>query len=112
VPVDDSVSFLFAGPQRDAISLVAQQDRLAKVLQELQSRCDLVIADLPPLVDGIATAHLADLFQCVCLVVRAGATPVAQIDQLASTLTQRPFVMLNRTGKGRQSLLRRLVVRT
>jgi Mrp family chromosome partitioning ATPase len=108
VPVDDWVSVLRAGPRRDAISLVAQQDKLANVLQELQSRCDLVVADLPPLVDGIATAHLADLFQCVALVVRAGATPVPQIDQLASTLTQRPFVMLNRTGKARRSLLRRL----
>ena len=108
VAVDQRVKVLRAGPQRDAISLVARQDELNSVLQELRSRCEIVVADLPPLSAGISTAHLADLFRCVALVVRAGVTPVPQIDQLASTLTQRPFVMLNRTESRRRSLLRRL----
>jgi MinD-like ATPase involved in chromosome partitioning or flagellar assembly len=109
VPVDEKVNFLRAGPQRDAISLVARQDRLENLLNELRSRCDLLVADLPPLSAGITTAHLADLFQRVALVVRAGATPVPQIDQLASTLTQPPLVMLNRTESRRRSLLKRIL---
>jgi Mrp family chromosome partitioning ATPase len=112
VPVDQRVKILRAGPQRDAISLVAQQDRLENLLQELSSRCDIVVADLPPLSAGITTAHLADLFQGVALVVRAGVTPVPQIDQVASTLTQRPFVMLNRTKARRRSPLRLLRLRS
>jgi MinD-like ATPase involved in chromosome partitioning or flagellar assembly len=111
VPVDEQVRILRAGPQRDAISLVAQQERLESLLNELRSRCNILVADLPPLSAGITTAHLADLFQRVALVVRAGSTPVGQIDRLASTLTQRPFVMLNRTER-RRSLLKRLVVRS
>jgi Mrp family chromosome partitioning ATPase len=111
VPVDGWVNFLRAGPQRDAISLVERRDMLASLLRELGSRCDIVVADLPPLIDGITTAHLADLFQCVALVVRAGVTPVPQIDQFASTLTHRPYVMLNRTGMRRRSLLKQLVRR-
>jgi MinD-like ATPase involved in chromosome partitioning or flagellar assembly len=110
-PVDERVHVLRAGPQRDAISLVARQERLECLLQELRSRCDILVADLPPLGAGITTAHLADLFQRVALVVRAGVTPVPQIDQSISTLTQRPFVMLNRTVSRRPSLLKRLVTK-
>jgi MinD-like ATPase involved in chromosome partitioning or flagellar assembly len=112
VPVDEMVRVLRAGPQRDAISLVAHQDRLENLLMELRSRCDILVADLPPLSAGISTAHLADLFHRVALVVRAGATPVPLIDQLASTLTQQPFVMLNRTESRRRSFLRRRLHRT
>jgi MinD-like ATPase involved in chromosome partitioning or flagellar assembly len=112
VPVDQMVRVVRAGPHRDPISLVAHQDRLESLLLELRSRCDILVADLPPLGAGISTAHLADLFQRVALVVRAGATPVPLIDHLASTLTQQPFVMLNRTESRHRSLLRRRIRRS
>ena len=112
IPVDEKVRVLRAGPHRDAISLVARQDQLENLLNDLRSRCDILVADLPPLSSGITTAHLADLFQRIALVVRAGATPVPEIDRLASTLTQRPFVMLNRIELRRRSLFGRRIAKS
>lgn len=109
VSVDERVQVLPAGPKRDAISLIAQQDRLENLLKDLDTRCDILIADLPPLSAGITTSHLADLFSAVALVVRAGVTPLPRVEQLSSTLAQAPFVMLNRTEARHRSLIRRLM---
>jgi Mrp family chromosome partitioning ATPase len=93
--VDDRVQVLRAGPPSNPGALVARIDRLAELLDNLKEAGDLIIADLPPLDSGIATAHLTDVFESVLLVVRAGGLDLPQIEHRASVLSQQPYVLLN-----------------
>jgi Mrp family chromosome partitioning ATPase len=77
-------------------------DRLADLVRTLRDRCDLLVADLPPLEAGLTAARVADLFDSVALVVRAGAVTVPAIERAVSVLRQRPHVILNDAGKRRR----------
>jgi hypothetical protein len=68
-----------------------------------------MVADLPPLSSGVTTARIADLFQSVTLVVRAGKVAVPNVEQAASVLTQRPFVIMNGMEVRRQSKVLRFL---
>ena len=72
---------------------------------------EIVIADLPPLSSGVTAARIADLFESVILVVRAGKVAVPEIEKAASVLTQRPFVILNGIEAPRQGRIRRIIGR-
>lgn len=83
--------------------------RLAAMVAELRGRCDILIADLPPLSDGVATVRVADLFQSVALVVRAGRLPLGEVGNAASLLNQQPVVVLNGIEVTRRSVLSRVL---
>ncbi len=104
-PLHDGVEVIRGGSRRDPADVLTQTGRLAKLVQEVSSRCEVMIADLPPLSSGVTTARIADLFQSVTLVVRAGKVAVPNIEQAASVLTQRPFVIMNGMEARRQSRL-------
>lgn len=105
--VDDHVQFLRSAPPSDPATMVAKLDRLPELLEELSNEQGaLVIADLPPLDSGIVTAQIADLFDAVLLVVRAGHVDLPKIEQRASVLAQQPYVMLNHMGKSRHLVSR------
>jgi O-antigen/teichoic acid export membrane protein/Mrp family chromosome partitioning ATPase len=108
-PVDDLVAVVRAGLPRDRAGLTARMGRLTDLIQQLRQRCDVLIADLPPLSAGITSARLADLFQSVTLVVRAGGVAVPHIEETALVLTQRPFVILNGTAAPPWSRIRNLL---
>ncbi|MGH9056721.1 MAG: hypothetical protein ACRDYY_12820 [Acidimicrobiales bacterium] len=84
-------------------------DRLALMIEELRAQCDILIADLPPLSDGVATVRIADLFDSVVLVVRAGRSPLNEVGDAASLLSQKPVVVLNGTENTGRSLLSRVL---
>jgi Mrp family chromosome partitioning ATPase len=107
-PVDQLVEVMRAGLPRDQAGITARMGRLTDLIQQLGDRCDVLIADLPSLSSGVATARIADLFQSVTLVVRAGGVAVPQIEETASVLAQRPFVILNGTAAAPSSRLRNI----
>jgi Mrp family chromosome partitioning ATPase len=109
--IDEGVQILRVAPPSDPADLLTRMDELGDLLVKLQGATDFVVADLPPLDSGIAGAHLADLFESVILVVRAGGRSISEIDRAALVLRQRPYVMLNGTGTRRRSLIRMVFAR-
>lgn len=107
VAVDEHVTILGSGAPIEPVSLLANPGRLEAIVGKLKANCDILIADLPPLSADITGAHVADLFQTVVLVIRAGGPPVRQIEQMASTLSQRPYVLMNEARLGSRAPWRR-----
>ena len=68
----------------------------------------MLIADLPPLAPGTAAIRIAELFETLVLVVRAGGVDTQQIQEATSLLTQKPFVILNGTRSALPSWLRKI----
>jgi len=108
-PVDQQVEIVRAGLPRDRAEVARRIGRLGDLIEQLSNRCDVMIADLPPLSHGVTAARIADLFESVILVVRAGGVAVPHIEQTASVLTQRPFVILNSIAAPRLSPIRRIL---
>lgn len=108
-PLQDGVAVIRAGRQRDRAEVAARIGRLAQLVDELSERCEVMVADLPPLSSGVVAARIADLFQSVTLVVRAGKVAVPNVEQAATVLTQRPFVILNGTEVRRRSRILQLL---
>jgi Mrp family chromosome partitioning ATPase len=108
-PVDSDVDIVRAGLLRDRGGVATRIERLADLIQQLGDRCDVMVADLPPMSSGVTAARIADLFESVTLVVRAGGVTVPDIEQTASVLSQRPFVILNGTAAPRSSWVHRIL---
>jgi Mrp family chromosome partitioning ATPase len=107
--VDTEVGIVRAGRLGDRAGVSPRIERLAELLYHLSDRCDVLIADLPPLSSGLAAARMADLFESAILVVRAGGVAVPIIEQAATVLSQRPFVIFNAAAAPRSSRIRRVV---
>ena len=65
------------------------------VLQDLGQEFDVLVGDLPTLLDSNFGHLLADAFERVLLVVRAGATPLGRIREATAALGSEPAVLLN-----------------
>jgi Mrp family chromosome partitioning ATPase len=103
----DRLGIITAGHPCQPNEIGARLGRLSDLIAELQDRCEVLIADLPPLSSGVVAASMADLFESVALVVRAGRVSVPHIEKSISVLTQRPFVILNAEAAPRSSRIRR-----
>jgi Mrp family chromosome partitioning ATPase len=103
----DGLAIVTAGVSRQPDEPATRLGRLSGLIQQLGERCDVLIADLPPLSSGVIAASMADLFESVALVVRAGRVKVPHIEKSVSVLTQRPFVILNAEAGSRLARLRR-----
>jgi Mrp family chromosome partitioning ATPase len=68
-----------------------------RVIPELQTQCEALVADLPPLSTGAPAKVLAEQCAFTFLVVRAGMTPLARIERAAASLHPSPPVILNGT---------------
>jgi Mrp family chromosome partitioning ATPase len=106
--VDRDIEIMPAGGLRASADVTARIGRLGELIEQLRDRCDVLIADLPPLSSGVVSARVADLFESVTLVVRAGAVAVPRIEQTLPILHHRPFVILNGVGSWKTSWIRRL----
>ena len=93
-PIHDDLWLLTAGePGSEAARVMS---RLAQgLLHDLLDEADVVIADLPPLLDGSLGLAATRLVEMPLLVARAGETPLAQIAEAASLLPAMPPVILN-----------------
>lgn len=105
----EDLTVLTAGEVATVPSRLARDLVTSDVLAELQQAFDVIIADLPPLLDSTAGPHLAEAFAEPLLVVRARATPIAAVREAMATLPKEPPVLLNRTRSHVPGWLGRLV---
>jgi Mrp family chromosome partitioning ATPase len=103
----DRLAIITAGTPCQLEDIVAPSGRLFDLIDELRDRCEVLIADLPPLSSGVVAARMADHFESVALVVRAGRVSVPNIEKSVAVLNQRPFVILNGEALTRSARLRR-----
>lgn len=106
--VSDGLTVLTAG-EVDAVPPRLARDLVtSNLLAGLQRTFDVIIADLPPLLDSTAGPNLVEAFDNPLLVVRARATSIATVRQAIATLPKAPPVMLNRTRSTLPGWLSRL----
>jgi Mrp family chromosome partitioning ATPase len=103
----EQLTIIASGAPRETNGIIARLERLSDLIEGLLDRSEVLIADLPPLSSGVIAASMADLFESVALVVRAGRVSVPHIEKSVSVLTQRPFVILNAEVGPRSSRIRR-----
>jgi succinoglycan biosynthesis transport protein ExoP len=78
------------------------------LLAELTRRFEVVVADLPPLLESSFARVAAGLFDRTLLVVRAGVTPIGQVQEATAGLDPAPVVLLNGASTRLPAWLRRL----
>jgi Mrp family chromosome partitioning ATPase len=78
------------------------------VLTDLGRDYDVVIGDLPPLLSSNLGPLLAEAFQRVLLVVRAGVTPLGRIQEATAAIGSEPAVLLNGVSSALPRWLRRV----
>ena len=92
---DDGLGVIVAGDTNDSEPPLAAQVPSSSLMADLSALADVVVADLPPLPPVGYGAHLAPLCSTLLMVVRAGATPIAQIQSAIGSLDHAPYVILN-----------------
>lgn len=102
----DRLAIMPAGTPCSLEDVAARSRRLLDLIEESRDCCEVLIADLPPLSSGVVAARMADLFESVALVVRAGRVSVPRIEKSVSVLNQRPFVILNAEAVSRSVRVR------
>lgn len=107
-PVTSRLSVLAAGDLAEGTSRQLQAGIRAGLLNDLRSHCDLLIADLPPLLESGLTRAGAVEFDRIVMVVRAGMTPLATIRDAAQTLGSEPAFILNGAHSSLPRWLRQL----
>jgi Mrp family chromosome partitioning ATPase len=94
-PMTSRLGVLVAGDLGEGSTRQLQAGIRAGLLNDLRTHCDLLIADLPPLLEsGLARAGAVE-FDRMLMVIRAGVTPLATIREAAQTLGGEPALILN-----------------
>jgi Mrp family chromosome partitioning ATPase len=109
--VGNGVVVMPAGSVGGASSHLAAALRDSTLLGELQQSFELIVADLPALLDSSCSALLASLFDPLVLVIRANVTPTATVRQALASLdsSTAPVVLLNGARSSLPRWLRRIV---
>ncbi len=108
-PLERDLDVMPFGTRVGGDGIAKDIDRFAELVDVLGRRCDVLVADLPPLSSGLTTARMADLFRSVALVVRAGAVPLTEMSQMVSMLGQKPFVILNGKAAPKRSRIGKIL---
>jgi Mrp family chromosome partitioning ATPase len=107
-PLGGGISLVAAGAPRGAIARTMAALLRSGALPAIAERCDVVVADLPPLLSSAGQAP-AGAFDDLLLVVRGGVTPLGRIRQATAHLPVRPTVVLNGVHSNLPAWLRRLL---
>ena len=93
--VTSRLAVLAAGDLGEGTTRQFQVGIRAGLLNDLRSHCDLLIADLPPLLESGLARTAAVEFDCILMVIGAGTTPLATIREAKQTLASEPAIILN-----------------
>jgi MinD-like ATPase involved in chromosome partitioning or flagellar assembly len=104
--LDDRLAVVAAGDARGNPARLVLD--LFSALDVIEARCDVVIADLPPVLGSGLGAPAAVPFDPLLMVVRGGVTPAARVREAAATLSVTPTVLLNGVHSGLPRWIRRL----
>jgi Mrp family chromosome partitioning ATPase len=92
----DDLGVLVAGNMSAGVAGVLSQLRTTDLMGQLSQRCEVVVVDLPPLLPAGLDPRMSTLCETIVLVVRAGATPMKNVQRAVSTMDSPPPVILNR----------------
>jgi Mrp family chromosome partitioning ATPase len=105
--VDEGLTVMTAGDITSPPSRLAKELASSSLLEELQVDFEVIIADLPALLQSASGALLAESFDNTVLVVRAAVTPLPRVREAIAALNTEPVVMLNGTRSNLPDWLRR-----
>jgi Mrp family chromosome partitioning ATPase len=94
-PLADGIAVVTIGAAPSAGPRALIELLRSSVLQDIGRDYDVLIGDLPALLGSNVGPLLAETFQRVLLVVRAGVTPLGRIQQATASLASEPAVLLN-----------------
>lgn len=97
-PISDRISVIAAGGTGGNAPRVVSDLIRQSTLDELQRRCDVLVADLPPLIACSFGRTAATAFPELLMVVRSQVTPVARIREAVAQLETQPQIVLNGVG--------------
>ncbi|HEX4215183.1 MAG TPA: CpsD/CapB family tyrosine-protein kinase [Candidatus Dormibacteraeota bacterium] len=106
--VGDGLSVLTAGKVDSPPGLAAKLAE-SKILQDLQTEHEVVVVDLPAIIDSRCGTVLAALFEQPLLVIRAGITPAKKVGEALEQLDREPTALLNGTRTSLPRWIRRLL---
>jgi Mrp family chromosome partitioning ATPase len=107
--IDENLMVVTAGDISSANRHLLREATATQLLAVLGSRCDVVVADLPPLTPRSGAARLADLCGAVAIVIRSGAVDRAEIEEAVSCLTGPVYAVVNDLMPKTPKLLRRFL---
>jgi polysaccharide biosynthesis transport protein len=107
--VADRLTVVTAGAVTGPPARLASKLMAAKLLARLHSEFDVVVADLPAILDSPCGALLPEAFDEHLLVVRAAVTPVGTVRAAVATLAADPVILLNGTRTRLPEWMRRLL---
>jgi capsular exopolysaccharide synthesis family protein len=108
----DNLTFLPAGEVPRGAGRLLASSRMATAVDVMRQTHDVVILDTPPVLIDSDALILSDLADVVIFVVRAGVTPVAQINKALEQVDEEKLrgVVLNAAQSSIPRWLRRLCV--
>jgi len=95
IPGDGSVRVVVAGDAQGKADALFVALRAGSFIDDLAARCDIVVADLPPVFAAGHASDLGELFDSVLMVVRTRGAPVSEIRRAIDDLGLPPPVILN-----------------
>jgi Mrp family chromosome partitioning ATPase len=107
--VDENLTVVTAGDTSFASSHFLRQATATQLLAVLGSRCDVVVADLPPLTPRSGAAQLADLCGAVAIVIRSGTVDRVEIEEAVACLTGPVYAVVNDLKPKTPKVLRRFL---
>ena len=108
-PISERISVIAAGGTGGNAPRVVSDLIRQGILDDLQRRSDVIVADLPPLIACSFGRTAAAAFPDLLMVVRSQVTPVALIRQAVGQLETQPQIVLNGVGTRIPRWLRRLL---
>ncbi len=107
--VTAGLTVITSGAPVAGVLRLLRQSLAAGLMTEMSQGHDVVVADLPPLLEGPFTNLAAREFGSLVVVVRASATRVEQLNHALSGLTIEPSLLLNGETSRIPEWLRRLI---
>jgi Mrp family chromosome partitioning ATPase len=107
-PLADGIAIVTVGAAPSAGPRTLIELLRSGVLQEIGRDYDVMVGDLPPLLGSNFGHLLAEAFQRVLLVVRAGVTPLGRIQEATASLGSEPAVLLNGVSSALPRWIRQL----
>jgi Mrp family chromosome partitioning ATPase len=93
--LDGGLAVITRGERSEPPGWVIGHLQASGLMHRLRRHAEVVVADLPPLLDSSVGPQAAALMDTHLLVVRAGRTSVAEAVRAAATLPEPPYVVLN-----------------
>lgn len=109
--VGDGLSIMTAGAISGPPARIASKLLASRLLAQLKSEFDVIVADLPALKGSPCGALLPEAFEDHLLVVRAASTPASAVRSAVESLNSDPMVILNGTESRLPPWLARLLDR-